>query len=109
MKTVKLSQSYTVGSTTFDAAEFREPKLADYRALGPIAERQGSVVVSYRDATWGYVDRLVISPAAGALSELSLRDALVIEGAVNDFFIEANKASREPENSSSGSDGGQEM
>ena len=103
---VKLSKSYTMGSTTFDEVVLRPPNLADYRAVGPIAERQGTVVVTFSEAVWGYVDRLVKSPAAGALSTVDLVDAMAIEESITGFFISATTQLRKLESSSSASDGG---
>jgi hypothetical protein len=105
MKTVRLSKQYVVGSSIFDTVQLREPTLADYRAVGPVAERQGAVIIAYRDATFSYVDRLTTEPAPGALSSLSLEDAFAVEEAVNSFFSEARQSLNKRESSSSGLDG----
>jgi hypothetical protein len=105
MKTVKLSKRYVIGTSIFDQVVLREPTLADYRAIGPVAERQGAVIVAYRDATFAYVDRLTTEPPIGALLELTLEDTFAVEEAVNGFFSEARQSLIKRENSSSGSDG----
>lgn len=105
MKAVPLSRTYTVGSSVFSALNFREPKLADYRQIGRAIEVQRGVVVTYPDAIWSYVDRLLQDTPPGALNELDLADTLAVEEAIIDFFTEANKLLRSRENSSSASDG----
>lgn len=104
-KTVTLSRRYEIGSSIFDKLRFREPKMSDYRQIGRAYEVQKGTVIVYSENVWAYVDRLVVDVPHGALSELDLTDALAVEGAVLDFFAEANEALRKRESSSSGSDG----
>lgn len=105
MKTVPLSKQYVIGSLAFSEAVFRAPMLKDYRELGqPVVSGQG-MVVRDRDTIFAYIDRLVTSPAAAPLQEIELVDALALEEAVLDFFVEARKLLRKPGNSSSGSAG----
>ena len=106
-KTVKLSRKYVVGSEMFEAATFRDPVLADYREIGSPVIGVAGAVARDREAIFAYVDRLVTSPAAGALQTLDLVDALKIEAGILDFFTEANARLREPANSSSASAGDQ--
>ncbi len=105
MKSVPLSRTYTSGSSVFSKLEFREPKLVDYRQVGKAIEVQRGVVVTYPDAIWSYVDRLLKDTPPGALNDLDLVDALAVEDAVIDFFTEASKLLHDRGNSSSGSAG----
>ena len=105
--TVKLTRQYVVGSAIFDTLTFRAPKLADYRAIGKVAEVQRGVVVTYDNAIWQYVDRLVEGVPSGALAELEIVDALAVEAEIVGFFTAANRQLRERESSSSGSAGDQ--
>lgn len=100
-----LSRSYSVGSETFSTIVFRAPALPDYREIGPVVEMQRNVVLRDRQAIWSYVDRLVTSPAPGALAVLDVGDTMALEDHVVAFFIEARASRARRMNSSSGSDG----
>lgn len=107
MKTVKLTQSYTVGSEVFDHVTLRDPKMRDLLELGEPFERQGGVIVEYRETIAAYVDRLVTAPAVGAVRELDLADAILVKEAVSAFFIEARMSLAKRTSSSLGLDGAQ--
>jgi hypothetical protein len=91
MKTVKLSRQYVVGSAIFDELTFREPKLAQYRKHGVVAEVQRGVLVRYPEAIWGYAEDLIDKVPTGVLGELDLVDALEVEEAITGFFSEAHR------------------
>ena len=105
MKKVKLSRQYAIGSAVFDAISFREPKLTDYRRLGRPIDIQRGVVIRNDEATFGYVDTLVQDIPPGAINELDLIDAMIIEAEVIAFFTDAAAQLSERANSSSVSAG----
>lgn len=102
---VELSKTYAIGETSFSAVELREPTFADYRQIGPAFDVQRGLVIRDPAAIFAYADRLVTSPAHGALAALNLADTLAVEDAIVGFFIEARKSRAKSMNSSSGSDG----
>ena len=94
--TVKLTKSYENGfdGTRFDTVVMREPTYRDSHVdgLGLPAEWQpgpnGPALYIYRTVVAAYVDRLAIEPKAECLMKLSVVDAMRLEKAVRDFFIE---------------------
>lgn len=105
MKPLVLSKPYTSGSETFDKIEFREPAYQDYRQIGPVYDVQRGIVLRDREVIFSYVDRLVTSPAVGALAVLSVEDTMALEDHVLDFFVSARKSRAARASSSSGSAG----
>lgn len=96
-KVVKLSQSYESHGKSFDTIELRAPKLKDLIAGGgEVWETQrvgaANVVITHYDRLDFYIGRLVQEPAAEALSELNLTDAMLLERAIAGFFTEATLA-----------------
>ncbi|MBB3771526.1 hypothetical protein FHS55_002125 [Angulomicrobium tetraedrale] len=105
MKDLPLSKTYTAGSESFAVIKLRDPGYADYRQIGPVYEVQRGIVIRDREAVFTYVDRLITSPAAGALAVLDLTDTLALEDHILAFFINARTSAPASTNSSSGSDG----
>lgn len=93
---IKLTKSYenAFDSSTFDTVVLREPTYKDTHgdALGPPSEWQpgpgGPVLYVYRSVIAAYIDRLAVSPQAECLGKLSAVDAMRLEKAVRDFFID---------------------
>ena len=105
MHTVPLSKTYTIGTTVFSQLVFRDPKLADYRALGRPREWQFTVEIRDKDVIFAYADRLLQQVPPGALGELDIVDALAIEDLILGFFPKPGEAPPKPGSSSSVSDG----
>lgn len=105
MKPLVLSKPYTSGSETFSTITFREPAYQDYRQIGPVYDVQRGIVLRDREAIFSYVDRLVTSPAVGALAVLNVEDTMALEDHVLDFFVQARKSRAARESSFSGSAG----
>jgi len=105
-KTVRLSRRYEAHGRTFDSLTFREPKMADFEAIGEIAERQpfaagGDMVLYHDDRVWRYRDRLLKRgddlPSAADLGDLDLVDAMAVKDLVTGFFTPARgKSGGEP-------------
>lgn len=97
-KTVRLSRRYEAHGRAFDSLTFREPKMADFEAIGEIAEYQpapngGMMIIHHDDRVWQYRDRLLKRgegmPGAEDLGELTLVDAIAVKEAVSGFFTMA--------------------
>lgn len=103
-KTVRLSRCYEAHGRTFDAITLRAPVMADFEAIGEIAETQpapggGSMIISHDDRIWKYRDRLMKTgadlPSSTDIDQLDLVDAMAVKEAVTDFFAQARgKSSR---------------
>ncbi len=91
---VKLSRQYTAHDKVFDSVRLREPTYTDSHidALGPPAEwhsgPNGPVLYIYRSVVADYITRLAVEPTAECLTKLGVVDAMRLERAVLDFFIE---------------------
>lgn len=105
MKPFPLSKTYTIGSEVFSAIELRDPTFLDYRQIGPAYDVHRGVMLPDREAIFSYVERLITKPAAGALVELSVEDAMGLEDHVLNFFVDARISLSKRMNSSSASDG----
>ncbi|WGD31202.1 phage tail assembly protein [Ancylobacter sp. WKF20] len=105
MEKLTLSKSYTVGEQTFSAIELRDPRFADYRQIGPVYDLQRGILLRDREAIFAYVDRLVTSPAPGALAALDLADTMALEDHILGFFSKARRSIARSPNSSSDSTG----
>lgn len=101
-KTIKLSRRYEAHGRTFDSLTFREPKMADFEAIGEIWESQptkegGVVILEHTDRIWRYRDRLIKRgeslPDAGDLGELVLKDAVAVKDTITGFFSGMRAAS----------------
>lgn len=102
-KTVKLSRRYEAHGKIFDAATLRDPKYRDFIDIGDPVEQQplpsgdGAMVVKHFDRIDAYVGRLLMEPLSTAdIVDLDLVDALAMEGAILDFFVEARKPREKP-------------
>jgi len=108
-KNVPLSQRYEAHGRTFDRLTFREPKMADYEAIGEVAEYQpapggGMMIINHDDRVWQYRDRLLKRgedlPDAGDIGQLTLADSIAVKEAITDFFTQARvKPSAGPQTS----------
>jgi hypothetical protein len=91
---VKLSKQYQAHDKVFDSVCLREPTYTDSHVdgLGVPSEWQpgpnGPVLYIYRTVIAEYITRLAVEPTADCLSRLSVVDAMRLEKAVRDFFIE---------------------
>jgi hypothetical protein len=101
-KTIRLSRRYEAHGRAFDSLTFREPKMADFEAIGEIAERQpfaagGEMVLYHDDRVWKYRDRLLKRgddlPSAADLGDLDLADAIAVKDTVASFFTRARRIS----------------
>lgn len=108
MTPLKLSKTYDAGSEPFSELVFREPTYADYRQIGPAYEVQNGLVLRDRDAIFGYAERLVTKPAAGALVALNLEDTMALEDHILRFFSATRGSMIKRTGSSSGSTGTQD-
>ncbi|MCO6410099.1 hypothetical protein [Hoeflea alexandrii] len=97
-KTVRLSRRYEAHGRAFDSLTFREPKMADFEAIGEIAEYQpapegGMLIINHDDRVWRYRDRLLKRgddlPSAADLGDLDLADAIAVKEAISGFFTQA--------------------
>lgn len=109
---VSLSKVYDSPVGGFSAVELREPTYKDVfmDGLGRPQEWQPSgggkaIVVTYASVVDAYLQRLVVAPGYEYIGRLSAIDALKLEKAVCDFFMEARISTDASISSSSGSDG----
>lgn len=92
--TVKLSRLYDAHDKAFDSVKLREPTFADSHidGLGHPQEWQptpnGPILATYRKVIGEYINRLAIDPTAECLTGISAVDAMRLERAVLDFFID---------------------
>ncbi|WFS01592.1 phage tail assembly protein [Rhizobium tumorigenes] len=100
---VKLSKPYTVHETTFSEIALREPTYREIfmEGMGHPVEWQGTpaapMMVTYPDVVDGYVRKLIVSPGYEMITGLSSVDALKLERAVCNFFLEWRQSSSTPE------------
>ena len=102
-KTIKLSRRYEAHGKVFDAVGLRDPKYRDFIDIGDPIEQQplptgsGSMIVKHFDRIDAYVGRLLQEPMSTAdIVDLDLADALAMEEAVLDFFVEARRSRAKP-------------
>ena len=93
--TITLSRRYESGGKSFEAITLREPRFADYMAIGEVQEWQpiagvdkAAVLVEDTDKIRRYAERLIEGDAL-RLDLLALIDALKVRRAILDFFAEA--------------------
>lgn len=100
--TIALSRRYEAGGKAFDAITLREPKFADYMAIGEIQEWQpiagvdrAAVLVEDTDKIRRYAERLIEGDAL-RLDVLALVDTLKVRRAILDFFAAARASEGPP-------------
>jgi hypothetical protein len=92
--TVKLSRQYRAHDKVFDSVTLREPTYSDSHidGLGVPAEWQrgpsGPVLYVFHTVVASYIERLAIEPTSECLTQIAVVDAMRLEKAVRDFFIE---------------------
>lgn len=101
MLKVDLSKKYTAHGKTFNAVEFRKPKLSEFLRIGDVQEWQpngqnGSMLVEYGAAIGEYVTLLCTEPGAECLEDIDLCDQVKIKDAIKGFFTEARLLSSTP-------------
>lgn len=108
-KVIPLSQSYPGGhGDPFDKVVLREPAFPEYREFGEVYELQqgpegAPIVVTYQETLNAYLERICVSPGIENLSPLNLADSKAVFKGVSSFFLEADRSSKKPTNSSSDS------
>lgn len=98
-KTIKLSRRYDAHGKVFDAVTLRDPKYRDFIDVGAPTEAQplpggdGMMIVKHFDRIDTYVGRLLQEPLSTAdIVDLDLADALALEDAILDFFVQARRS-----------------
>lgn len=105
-KILKLSDPVAVGSETIAELSFREPKFAEYIAIGePVAQAYRGDGLVFRDvnlaAVESYAKTLIIPTerAITVLPLLSLKDSRALVDTILDFFKDAPTSPSEPKSS----------